>query len=129
MKAIKIPVTGVIHTVDVPDSQTDIGGFLKACQKQVGGIIECAKPLLLYNASIMPPTACLLADEEGIMKRKPVNHIATQMYGLRGIVGDALIVNEVRTSSGRDINGFEDNIAERICEIMNNRFKKGVKHG
>lgn len=123
MKAIKIPVTGEIEMVEVPDPKRDCSGvFLHTCQEQVDGYIEIVKPRLLYSITMMPHTACMLVDEDGIPKRKPVNRRATELYGAHSIVGDVLIVNEVNGPFGAELTGFTDELADIICFIMNNRF-------
>ncbi len=122
MKAIKIPVNGDIHTVELPDSEKKKGDFLHKCQEQVDGLIEIVRPRLLYGITMMPHTACMIVDEDFIAKRKPVNRRATRLYGAHSICGDVLILDTVRTPDGYDITGFEDNLAESIGFIMSNHF-------
>lgn len=121
MKAIKIPVNGEIQIVELSGNMST--DFLHACQEQVGGYIEVVRPRLLYSITMMPHTACMLVDEEGICKHKPINRIATELYGAHSIVGDVLIVDQVREADGYDIIGFGDITAEAICFTMKNRFK------
>lgn len=121
MKAIKITTTGEITTVDFPDSQ-NTGVILDACRVHVDGWIEIVRPRFLYSITMMPPTACMIVDEEGICKRKPINRVGTELYGAHSIVGDILILNEVQGDEGGELAGFEDSLADIICHIMNNRF-------
>lgn len=123
MKAIKITTTGEIQVIDFPDSK-DTGVILDACQEQVGGWIEIVRPRFLYSVTMMPPTACMIVDEEGLCKRKPVNKVATQLYGAHSIVGDVLILDQLLTEDGGELAGFEDSLAENICYIMSNRFNE-----
>lgn len=120
MKAIKIPVNGDIQIVELSgDGSAD---FHRACQEQVGSL-EIVKPPILYSITMMPHTACMLVDEEGLRKRKPINRIATELHGAHSIVGDVLIVDQIKTTDGYDIIGFGNITAEAVCHIMRNRFK------
>lgn len=123
MKAIKIPVNGEIDIIDVPDSEKSKGDFLHACQSHVGGLVEIVRPRLLYSITMMPPTACMLCNEDFIAKRMPINRRATELYGAHSICGDILIVDQIRTPDGYDITGFGNIAAEAICHVMKNRFK------
>lgn len=123
MKAIKVTTTGEITVIDFPDSK-DTDAILDACQEQVDGWIEIVRPLLLYSLTMMPPTACMVVDEEGLCKHKPINRVGTELYGAHTIVGDVLILNEVAGEEGVELAGFDDTLAETICLIMNDRFKK-----
>lgn len=128
MKAIKITTNGEITVIDFPDS-TDTGVILEACQKQVDGWIEIVRPLLLYSLTMMPPTACMIVDEEGLCKHKPINRVATQLYGAHTIVGDVLILKEVPGEEGVELAGFDETLAETICFIMNDRFNREKNGG
>lgn len=123
MKAIKITTTGEITTIDFPDTK-DTGATLNACYEQVDGWIEIVRPRLLYSITMMPHTACMIVDEEGLCKHKPINRVATELYGAHSIVGDVLILNEVQTEEGGELAGFMDTQADIICHIMNNHFNK-----
>lgn len=123
MKAIKISVNGDIQVIDFPDSK-DSRVILDACQEQVDGWIEIVRPRFLYSITMMPTTACMIVDEEGVCKHKPINRIGTELYGAHSIVGDILILDEVSGKEGTELSGFEDTLAENISYMMNNRFNK-----
>lgn len=82
MKALKI--TGVVQLIDIHNE-------LEALQHAVDGYIETIG---------LPDGAVMIVDEEGRLKNKPVNRIASIFAGML-IVGTALIV-------GVDEDEFDD---------------------
>ena len=106
-----------------PDSK-DTRVINNACKEQVDGWIEIVRPRFLYSITMMPTTACMIIDEEGIRKHKPINRIGTELYGACSIVGDILILDEVSGEEGPELAGFDDTLAENISYMMNKRFNK-----
>lgn len=74
MKAIKIPVEGKSKLIEIDNE-------LEALQKAVGGYIETVT---------IASDCCLIVDEEGRLKDKPLN-ITASRFGLP-LVGDVLVV-------------------------------------
>ena len=96
MKAIKIPVEGKAELVEIDNE-------LKPLQEAVGGYIET-----LTIAS----DCCLICNEEGRLKGKPLNVRASQLGTL--IVGDVLIV-------GVDEDEFTD-VPEAAIKLFKERW-------
>ena len=71
--------------------------------KVVGGYVEHATPMYL------PRPYCLLIDEEGKLKRKPVNPVASAWYSrFDPIVGTAVVMKDGWVDGERDIVGLTD---------------------
>lgn len=98
MKAIKIPVEGKAEIIEI-EGET-VGEQLKSLQKLVGGHITTVT---------IAEDCCLVCDDEGLLKDKPVN----ENLGGR-LVGDVLVVG---------VNGddFTD-VPEPMIEMMKERF-------
>lgn len=74
MKAIRIPVEGKAEIIEIENE-------LEALQRAVGGYIETVT---------IAEDCCLIVDEEGLLKGKPINHLASRLG--RPLVGDVLVV-------------------------------------
>lgn len=96
MKAIKIPVEGKAEIIEIDNE-------LKPLQEAVGGYIET-----LTIAS----DCCLIVDEEGALKGKPINPTASRLGA--PLVGDVLVV-------GVHYDHFVD-VPEPMIEMMKERF-------
>ena len=96
MKAILIPVNGKSKLIEIDNE-------LEALQKAVGGYIETVT---------IASDCCLIVDEEGRLKDKPLN-ITASRFGLP-LVGDVLVV-------GVHYDHFVD-IPEPMIEMMKERF-------
>jgi len=74
----------VIKTNKPTLTEYEVEPTLEQAQKVVGGYVELVD---------LEKYGCLLVDEEGLLKRKPINHLATKLYNklFDGvIVGDAI---------------------------------------
>ena len=96
MKAISIPVEGEAQVIEIDNELT-------ALQKAVGGYIETVT---------IASDACLICDEEGVLKGKPLNAQAS-LLGCP-IVGDVLVV-------GVDEDDFTD-VPEPMIELFKERW-------
>lgn len=96
MKAILIPVEGKAKIIEIENE-------LKALQRAVGGHIETAT---------IASDCCLVVDEEGLLKGKPINHLASRLG--RPLVGDVLVC-------GVDYDHFVD-IPDGMIQMMKERF-------
>lgn len=88
-----ITTQGKIHRYNV-DS-------LESLQKAVGGYIEVIVPRVAIRAGSFNPDVILIVDEEGVLKSKEVNKLATLLAGMV-IVGGVVIAKV----SGEDIVNF-----------------------
>jgi len=68
----------------------------------------------------------MIVDEEGLLKKKPLNRIGSDLYNFKSkgkqspIVGDVVIVKEVETGDGGDISALtDDEIGELITPLLN----------
>ena len=102
MKAILIPVKGKAKIIEI--SGDTVGEQLKSLQEAVGGHITTVT---------ISSDACLICDDEGVLKGKPLNAQASMLGA--PIVGDVLIVGV-----GED--DFTD-VPEPMIEMMKERFK------
>lgn len=96
MKAILIPAEGEARIIELDNE-------LKALQKAVGGYIETVT---------MSGDCCLVCDEEGLLKGKPLNKAASRLG--TPFVGDVLVC-------GVDYDRFTD-VPEPMIEMMKERF-------
>jgi len=78
MKAMMITAEGYVNGITISDISSSKLDDMKQC---VGGLIE----LVVIDNMV------LVVDEEGLLKRKPINPIATAM-ARKAIVGDVLVV-------------------------------------
>lgn len=114
MKGIKITTCNTIDIIDLNEP------LYKSLQEVVGGYIEIVRPKGLHHPY------CMIVDEEGVLKQKPLNRIGSELYNFENqgnnspIVGDIVIVKEVELDEGRDISPLtEDEIAELISPLSN----------
>ena len=86
---------------------------LDALQETVGGFIEHVRPRYL------PEPFCILIDEEGKLKRKPVNPVASAWYGPRDrIVGTAIVMKDGIVDGERDIVGLTDEECLKVIGLV-----------
>lgn len=95
MKALLIPVDGKPHFSDIPD---DLHGM----QSVVGGYLE------VVGVHDLRPDMIMVIDEEGKLKGKPVNRLASMIYcsPWDHIVGDAFIVKRGYVAGEPDLVGL-----------------------
>ena len=92
--------------------------LLTRLQEIVGGFIEIVHPKNL------PRPFCMIVDDEGRLKQKPVNEIASILYGYptackHPIVGDVAFVKVVELPDGeRDIGGLSEQEINMIIGLI-----------
>ena len=96
MKAILLPVEGKAKIIEIDNE-------LEALQKAVGGYIETVT---------IAKDCCLVVDEEGLLKGKPLNHTASRLGG--PLVGDVLVC-------GVEYDHFVD-VPDGMIQMMKERF-------
>jgi len=110
MKGIKIPAVGAIETIEI-DSP-----MYKSLQTVVGGYVEVVRPRGL------PQPYCVIVDEEGLLKKKPINQVGSYLYEThihgQSIVGDIVIVKEEDTHEGRDTVGLSDSEIDEVMSLV-----------
>lgn len=78
----------------------------KTLQKGVGGYIEIVRPVQFIKV-LGDHDLRMIVDDEGKLKGKPVNKIASLMYSpFDIIVGDAILCTEIMTDEGPDVGLF-----------------------
>ena len=79
----------------MPEPENDDGTFtLKQLQSAVGGYIEQVMP---RSANDAPSGVVFLCDEEGLLKEKPFNPLASALVG-HNIVGDLVVIDDDKWS-------------------------------
>ena len=101
MKAIKIPVEGKAKIIEI-EGKT-VGEQLKALQREVGGHIETVT---------IAEDCCLIVDEEGLLKGKPINYTASRLGCT--LAGDVLVC-------GVEYDHFVD-VPDGMIQMMKERF-------
>jgi len=91
VNCILIKTNGVIKFIDCSNDILEVG-------KVIGGYIEVVKPSYMDNFKQIPQTVRMLVDEEGKLKDREVNYIASccycgGVYDYNLIVGDVIICN------------------------------------
>ena len=75
----------------MPEPENEDGTYtLKQLQAAVGGYIEQVAP---RSANEAPSGVVFLCDEEGLLKNKPFNSLASSLVG-RNIVGDLVVIDD-----------------------------------
>ena len=105
MKTLKITTDNKISIIDV-----DVDDY-NALRQAVGGYVETVHTQIMYDYFKAP--VLMLVDEEGLLKRLPVNEVASHFYGYQNhghiIAGDAIFA----ISLGENMTGFGDRDSER----------------
>lgn len=72
-------------------------------------------------------TLCMICDDEGLWKKKPINTICSILYGFlehgSPIVGDVVIMKEGFRNGERDIVGFSDDEAHIVRALLSELLK------
>lgn len=117
MNAILITTSNTIsveHLTDAP--------LYKAAAKAIGcDWIEIVRPVGLSKPY------CMIVDEEGLLKDKPViNHVGSILYGAHihgsAICGDIVIMKEALTPEGPDIVGLDDDELTKLYNKLKVEF-------
>ena len=110
MKTVKITTDNVVSVTDV-----DFNDF-RSIQKAIGGCFETVKTQKMYDYFKQPMT--FLADEEGQLKRLPLNQLGSYFYDTERhgwpIAGDIILA----VPDGEYILGLEDVEAMKI-QLLN----------
>ncbi len=110
MKTVKITTDNVVSVTDV-----DFNDF-RSIQKAIGGCFETVKTQKMYDYFKQPMT--FLADEEGHLKRLPLNQLGSYFYDTERhgwpIAGDIILA----VPDGEYILGLEDAEAMKI-QLLN----------
>lgn len=104
-----------IRDVDVIDDS-----MLDGLKKIVGGWIEIVHP------RGMERPLCLICDEEGLLKDKPMNMLGSLVYGFAEhgspIVGDIAIMQDGFRCGEPDIVGFSEEESTNVYNQLLERF-------
>lgn len=90
---------------------------LESLQKAVGGYIEMLRPHKAIDEGLLKSDIILIVDEEGILKNKEVNTIASALFGSI-LVGDVVITKE----KGTEVVNLKENelkAVEKLCGRIN----------
>lgn len=90
---------------------------LESLQKAVGGYIEMLRPHKAIAEGLLKSDIILIVDEEGILKNKEVNLIASVLFGSI-LVGDVVITKE----KGTEVVNLKENelkAVEKLCGRIN----------
>lgn len=105
-RAIVITTGNQVYTRDMKI----VDGFMtKDLQDAVGGFFEIVQPMHLKEPYV------IVCDDEGILKRKSLNPIASLWYG-SAIVGDVVIMKEGFRDGEPDIIGLDEEEAQYIMD-------------
>ncbi len=113
MKAIIITAEGVVSQIEV---QTNGEPLYELVRKTIGGFIEH-----IYFPGL--PGFIGTVDEEGKLKGKPVNLLASWLYRnpLDFLVGDVIILKYGTYQGDSDIVGIPDEEANRLMNLINEK--------
>lgn len=113
--AVRLGVDGTVERVNVGRSIE-----LETLQQLVGGYIET----VTVRSTILGDLI-MLVDEEGKLKDKETNDIATQLYALDRIAGTAILLAE----RGEDFEGFTDESAKALMNDICERIRPLTEEG
>lgn len=115
MKTLKITTNNKISVIDVDFSD------YRALKRAIGGHVETVHTQFLddyFKAPVM-----MLVDEEGWIKNRPANMVASYFYGVfyhnQPIAGDVIFA----LSLGEDVIGLGDRDSEQWLKKMLKDFK------
>lgn len=118
MNAILIGTGRIISTIEITEP------IYKCLQNAIGGYIEIVRPKGLNNSF------CMIVDEEGLIKQKPINEIGSVLYETQKhgqpIVGDVVIVKEIDTDEGRELNGLSESEINEVLTIINRIYTRVI---
>ena len=114
MKTLKITTDNKISIIDV-----DLDDY-RVLQQEIGGYVETVHTQIMYDYFRAP--VLMLVDEEGLLKRLPINEVASHFYGYQEhghiIAGDVIFA----ISLGENMIGFGDRDSEQWLNKMLNDF-------
>ena len=109
-QVIEIKADGEVLSRTMPGG--DVSSELHWLQQAVGGHIETVSALNLQESGIV-----MILDEDGKIKRKPFNSLATLLYKYGDsdpVVGDVILVKA--DEEKEDLVGFEDEVFFRLMD-------------
>ena len=109
-QVIEIKADGEVLSRTMPGG--DVSSELHWLQQAVGGHIETVSSLNLQESGIV-----MILDEDGKIKRKPFNSLATLLYKYGDsdpVVGDVILVKA--DEEKEDLVGFEDEVFFRLMD-------------
>lgn len=118
--AIKLLTSGEVELVDVSGVEDD--KHLPWYYEQIGcDMIE------IVCSKYLPENCVMVVDEEALLKEYCfVNFLASWLYGVmdhgQPICGDVLIMREVWTEEGADIDGIPEDEAKAFAEGIENEW-------
>ena len=119
VKTLKITTDNKISIIDVNLDDHN------ALRQAVGGYVEAVHTGRMHEYFKAP--VLMLVDEEALLKRLPINEVASHFYGYQNhghiIAGDAIFA----ISLGENMTGFGDRDSEQWMNKMLNDFPTLVK--
>lgn len=110
-KMVLVTASGAVAMYDTSD-EID----LDKARETIGGWVE------IVRNGRLPEKMVMLVDEEGLLKRKPINMAGSWFYrtDIHGspIVGDILIVKEDFGPEGPTLYGLTTKEAEEVCKAV-----------
>ena len=103
---------GIVVTTEKTMYKKDFGQPLyRAVEPVLAGYMEHVRPVYL------PEPLCMLVNEEGILKKLPLNELASAWYnGI--IVGNVIIMKDGYTEDGPDILGLTEEECLKVIGII-----------
>lgn len=123
MNCILVKTDGVIKIIDVPRELEDLSNVLD-------GYVQVVKPDYMNNFKSIPQTVRMLVDEEGKLKNKEVNYVASccycgGVYDSDYIVGDVIICNYGNYYGPCDFKNPNDiNVVANVLNIIRDALMK-----
>lgn len=111
MRVIKVTTDNKIYIIDI-----DVND-VKVVHKEIGGF-ECVRTKEIHQ--FFHEHVTMIVDDNGFAKEKPLNIIASALYGYGDIVGDVLFVPE---EYGEFVEFFD---VDAQCHYMNALNQIGV---
>lgn len=119
MKTLKITTDNKISIIDV-----DLDDH-KTLRRAIGGYIEIVHTGIMHEYFKTP--VLMIVDEEGLIKNRPANPVASYFYGVRNhnqiIAGDVIFA----ISLGENMTGLGERDSEQWMQKMLNDFPILVK--
>lgn len=111
---------GVLLTTDNKVSIIVLDPVYETLKSSVGGYIEHTNPFMLREPN------CMIVDEEGLLKEKPLNFLATWFYNgktttpidFSPIAGDVVFCKDGYRDEEPDILGYTEEEANAVYGVM-----------
>ena len=110
MKAVKVTTEAAVNVIDITQP------FVECLHAIIGGF-EIVRPKGL------PMPFCMIVDDEGRVKQKPINEVGSFLYEYHKhghpIAGDIVIVKEISTHDGYDLDGLSESEINDVLALIN----------